>query len=309
MAEWDLNELIADIRARGSIPDDDANFTTDEIRKAATLEMREGVAPVLVRCRTEHLVYRHEQTITAGTAAYRMPTRAMAGSLRDVIVVGSNGSARPPLVAISSDDPRAQAGTSGEPFAYYIRNHHVVLVYAPTASGTLRLPYYARPNKLVLPSTCGVVTSASYTAATGDNEVFVSDPPETLQTDGMAIDLVRGTPGFETLFSGDTNLVEEVSPDVWHYMFVTSEDPGIARGDYVCLPGESPVPQVPVECHGLLAARTAMRLLKSAGDDRWQALREDVKELEANAITLISSRVASGVEQPGGLLCDNPLIT
>lgn len=309
MAEWDTLEFLADVRARGSIPDEDGNFTTAEILKAATLELREGIAPLLVRCRTEHLVYPYEVAVSAGTASYRMPVRAMGGSLRDVFYLSDASSTRPPLGEISADDPRAYSTQQGTPEFYFLRNYAVNLVPVPSSTGILRMPYYARPNKLVLPEECAVVTEAFYSATTGNNEVLAQEPPDTLRTDAMAIEIVRGTPGFETLFNAETSVVEELSPGVWHYIFTTTSNPNVSPGDYICLPGASPVPQAPVETHGLLAARTAMRLLKAAGDDRWQYLKDDVAELEDAVVALISSRVASHMEQPGGLLFNNPLIS
>lgn len=298
MAEWDTTELLSEIKERGSLPDNDARFTSTLLLRSATLELREGVAPLLSASRAEHLVYTHSVPVVSGTAAYRMPPRAIGGSLRNVSFNDSAGNPHR-LRELSSDEVEqiGEITQGGTPYGYYTRNYHVVLVPEPNVSGTLELPYYARPNRLVLPAAVAVVLSTSQLNDTEVELTLTAAAPMAMQT-LTQVDVVRATPGFETLIP--------LGPATWDAAFetvtiatsVAATD--IVAGDYVCTPGDAPVPQVPVELHGLLAVRAARRAVKSVGDDRWQALDADVAELEQKAKDWLAPRVAGQTQQAGG---------
>lgn len=311
MAEYDTTALVEDVRQRGSLPANDLRFTGAKVLAAATLEAREGVAPMLSASRAEHLVYPYSVAVVSGTSTYRMPPRAVGGSLRNVSFLDSANTAIR-LRELSQDEVEL-IGTStnqGTPFGYYTRNYSVVLVPVPNVSGTLQMPYYARPNRLVElaedPTAAGAttITNAAYNTVTFTLVVTATDPPTNLQPPltAVAVDIVRSTPGFETLVAATQPQVfaEETSPGEWTYTISSVlSDPGVVAGDYLCLSGEAPVPQLPVELHGLLAARTARRLIKAVGDDRWQALEADVAELEDMAKRWLAPRVAGQTQQSG----------
>lgn len=315
MADYDTTTLADDVAERGSLPANDLRFTTAKILAAATLELREGVAPMLSVSRAEHLVYPYTAAVVSGTAEYRMPPRAIGGSLRDVEFIGTDNQPHS-LRQLSQDEAEEIGGSNntGTPYAYYTRNYHVRLVPVPNVAGTLSLPYYARPNKLVVAGLAAVSGArATAISTTAYNSVadtllitILGDPPTAIQggvAGAMALDIVRATPGFETLTTtteASTTIVE-ISPNVWTYTLTgVVADPGVVSGDYVCVAGEAPVPQVPVEMHGLLAARAARRLVKATGDARWQDLNADVVELEDKAKSWLSPRVAGDTQQAGG---------
>lgn len=302
MAEFDTTQLLEDVKERGSLPDNDARFTNATLLRAATLELRERLAPMLATSRVEHLVYPYQTAVVSGTAGYRMPPRAVGGTLRNVSFENSAGEPTR-LRELSSDEvEQIRRNTPGTtPYGYYLRNYHVQLVPVPSMAGTLLMPYYARPNRLVLPSEAAVVTSVSYNAGSDTLVLQAVAPPATLQSDGTSIEVVRGTPGFETLTEPQEATISEVVPGTFEYLLGSiSEDPGVAVGDYICLPGEAAVPQAPVEMHGLLAVRTARRVIKAVGDDRWQALDADVAELQEAVRSWLTQRVAGQTQQAGG---------
>lgn len=308
MSEYDTTALVEDVKERASLPDNDLRFTSAKVLSAATKELREGVATMLAETRAEHLVYSYDTAATSGTAAYRMPSRAIGGSLRDVVWVDSGGNAQPPLQQLSSDEPQAIRSSDGTPYAYYVRNYHVVLVPTPNAAGTVRMPYYARPNRLV--ATAAVVVAADVNrTGTAWTVVINGSPPATLENN-TDIDVVRATPGFETLAAGVPATVSLDTPSAGFttYEFTAAADAGIVAGDYICVAGEAPVPQVPVELHGLLAARTARRLLLAVGDENWQALDVMVTELEGKARQMLSPRVSGDTQQAGGSIGSNGLV-
>lgn len=300
MSEWDTTALLSDIKERGSLPDNDLRFTNALILSAATKELREGIAPLLSGSRSEHLVYPYSQAVVSGTAAYRMPPRAVGGSLRDVAFIDSSNRAVR-LYQLSADqiEQIGRTDNTGTPYAYWMQGYKVVLVGVPNVTGTLSTPYYARPNTLVATSAAVACTSASV-VGTAWTLAYLGTPPSGLDTGGIiSVDVVRATPGFETLAENVSCLVTVLGVGQYQYEF-TSEATDIAAGDFICLPGQAPVPQCPVELFGLLASRTARRLLKAVGDDRWQALEADVAELEDKAKAWLAPRVAGDTQQAGG---------
>lgn len=315
MAEWDTDALVEDVKERGSLPANDARFTTAKILASATLELREGVAPLLSASRAEYLVYTYTQSVTSGQAAYRMPSRAVGGTLRNVSWLDSASNPKR-LRELSQDEIETIGATTtgGTPFGYYVRNYHVVLAPVPNVAGSLEMPYYARPNKLVLHGDSSVsgARAVALTNVGGDftNGTFITlytNPPAVLIA-ATSMDIVRATPGFETVASSTSILTENLGGGVYRFTLsglpTAAEEPGalasIVVGDYLCIAGEAPVPQAPVELHGLLAARTARRLVKAVGDDRFAMLSEDVAELEQKARDWLTQRVAGQTQQAGG---------
>lgn len=305
MADCDTLQLAEDVGERGSLPENDLRFSTAKILKAATLELREGVAPLLSVSRAEHLVYPYTVPVTIGTAEYRMPPRAVGGSLRDVVFIGTDGNPQR-MRQLSMDEVEQIGGTdaTGTPDRYYVRGYNVRLVPIPNVTGTLSIPYYARPNKLVLPSQAIPIVEVNENSTTVTLTLEYDDPSALVPFpyNSPFLDVVRATPGFETLIPNGanfspTNLGGGLVTITFNKSELTSQGP--ENGDYVCLPGQSPVPQIPVELHGLLAARTARRLIKATGDDRWQALEADVRELEDMAMNWLAPRVSGDTQQAG----------
>lgn len=284
MAAGDTTELLADVRERGSIGSDDLRFTDAKLLTAATKELREGVAPLLHAARSEHGVYAYSTSVAASTSTVRIPPRALGGGgLREVRWQSASATRSTPLVEVSADRAHEWEEATGTPSNYYVRNASVVLLPTPDAAGTLHMPYYSRPNTLVATSSAWQVTAIAGEEMT----LSAASCPAT-------VDVVRGTPGFETLAS-DT-AVTTVSASVRSFTSTTAAAVGVAVGDWLCTAGESPVVQAPLELHGLLAARTVRRVLKAAGDVRWQDYEADVAELTALAQQWLSPR-NSGASQ------------
>lgn len=305
MSEYDTGALLSDIKERGSLPDNDLRFSDTLLLSSATKELREGIAPMLAAARVEHLVYAYSTPVVVGQAAYRMPSRAAGGTLRDVVYLDASGNPWP-LIALSSDQVRQIGPVSqqGTPTSYYLRNYDVVLVPVPNVGGTLSLPYYARPNRLVAETDVPILTVTNTSGTTW--EITGDQNPPGLGTGTYALDLVRGIPGFETLATSFT--VTEPAPDDWRYVFTLPVGEVATTADYLMLPGTAPVPQCPVELFGLLAVRAARRAIKAVGDERWQSLDADVAELEDKARSWLQSRVSGDTQQAGGQIGGNGLL-
>lgn len=316
MAEYDTTALAEDVKERGSLPANDARFTSAKILAAATLELREGVAPMLSSSRAEYLVYPYTVAVTVNKPNYRMHPRAVGGTLRNVNWLDTALNPKR-LRELSLDEVEKIGATTigGTPYGYYVRNYEVVLVPIPNVAGSVQMPYYARPNRLVLPNleTGGTIIVAVDVGDTISYEVefstsdaadaFVAATSNLGGSGTGTVDAVRATPGFETLAAAATPTTGGINLPTTVFVVLsksemTANDYPVA-GDYIMVSGAAPVPQAPVELHGLLAARTARRLVKAVGDDRYAALSEDVAELEQKARDWLLQRVAGQTQQAG----------
>lgn len=284
MALGDTTELLEDIRARGSIPSADLRFPDAALLRAASLELREGIAPLLHNAKAEHMVYEYSAAVTSGNDTLRMPSRAIGGGgLRDVTWQQSSSDIQISLREVPASEAPAWGNTNGMPTAYYVRNYSIVLLPKPNASGTVYMPYYARPNTLAPVADAfrmdntGLLTSGN-TAFSGTNADAIAP--------GDHVDIIRGSPSFETLATD----VEVIDQNPSYLLLAGNVVLDTAAGDFICATGTSPVVQAPLELNGLLAVRTVRRCLKAVGDERWQDFDADVQELEARAVQWLSPR-------------------
>jgi hypothetical protein len=295
MADFDNAELLTDIRDRGGLPSADLRFTDAKLLAAATRELVDVIAPLLVESQTDRLVYLEDMVVTPGVATYRLPSRAVAGRWQSVGWRGTGDSRWTRLDQVHPQDYYLQSETEqSTPSGFFVRDNAVVLVPTPNRTGTLRLPYYMRAGRLVLPTEAAAVTFTS----PGSNVVEISTASAAYFGASQPVDVVRGTPGFETL---SISVQATFTDNGGNYSVAFDNLPtGIAVGDYICNPGQSPVAQCPVELRALLATRAARRALKSVGEASQAAMLDaDVKELTAVGRALLSPRVDAEAQEWG----------
>lgn len=124
---------------------------------------------------------------------------------------------------------------------------------------------------------------------------------------GSKIDFLQTKPGHKT-YVFDVRVKAVTNPSVGVYVLKVNRSDllvplstgynfpqlvaGIQVGDYVCLAGESIIPQLPPDLHNMLAEKTAARILASLGDQAGLAMANDkIKEMEYRQGTLLNDRV------------------
>lgn len=294
MAEWDNAELLSDIRARGGLPPADLRFTDAKLLAAATIELRDVVTALLVETQTERQVYVSDMAVAPGAAAYRLPSRAVAGRWQSVGWIGQGDSAYTRLRQVHPEAYYLQSTqTQGTPYGFFVRDYKLVLLPTPNAVGTIRIPYYMRPNALTLPSEAATIIEVDT-----NGDVFVSDADASLL--GNTADVIRGTPGFETLAESTTVTQTPAGGGATLIGFPDGLPEGLAAGDYLSAPGQAPVPQCPVEVRGLLATRAARRALFSVNEGQQASMLDaQVAELTDVARNLLSPRVDAEPQEWG----------
>lgn len=263
---WTTDTLIARARlyageptaAEGGMSDADVLLLADD-------EVQTYCFPRLLMAHEEYAVTYSDTTLTAGTAAYTIPSRAHLGRLRDVLFVDTSGNQRS-LSLIDAEELGHAFGastTASEPSGFYLQGKTVCLWPTPSvSSGTLRLKYTRKPATLVATSACALVSGVTpsgsnynCSASTGVPSTWGSS--ET--TDGADPNRTE-----EALFVDVSATSVNLGADTWVY--VAASVTGLAVGMYISLDGESCVPHLPEPLLPWLGIRTAAAIMESRGD-------------------------------------------
>lgn len=283
--DFTTTALLASIKRRGMLPSTSDTLSTSDFLAFATEEMRSYCLPLLVSLDEEYGVSTYTVAISSGTASYLIPARASGDSAR-VVEISNGGSSYAPLTRISPIDQNAYSLTGGVQ-AFFFNDDFVTLVPSPTASSTLRIKYIRRPNALVQATTGSSGAIAVVSAInTGTKTITTTATVPSTYSTSVQFDLIRCKPGFPTLAldqtvttcSGTTIIFQDTLPT------------DLAVGDYVCRAGESPVPQIPVELHPLLAQRTKFACLEALGDQKAGVALQSCERMKKDVLPLLTPR-------------------
>lgn len=270
---WTTTELLAEARSRALAPV--SSSSAPGWQDADLLRMANAEVPVLAKNlrlkKAGMFNVARDTAFTAGTASYRVHTRALHGAAAVIQLVDSNGAVTGFEKWTEPDLEGVTPTTAGTPKAYLWRGNSLVFYPVPdSTSYSYRLVYPRRPNKLVSSATTvvGVVESKSSTQV-----VLTAAAPSTFTT-STPLDFIQAGPPFDSLADDKTPTV--IASDT--LTFTSGDIPSaLAVGDYVCLAEEAPVLQMPVEAFFVLAHRVAMKLAQ--GDSA--LLRDLTRELPA----------------------------
>jgi len=242
-------------------------------------EQRTYLTRLLLSARESYQVATTDLTLVAGTTRYALPSRAVAGGIKQVEEVDASGNLS--LWHPFPEERQTERRTSGGAGDYYLEGNTLVLYEDPLAAGTLRITYFRRMNKLVLEESAGKV--ASFNA--GAKTITLTSAPSAW-SGSQAYDIIQGTPHFSHRTVDATASISGTT-----LTFTAALPTDLAAGDYVALAGETPICQAPLELHDVLVARTAYAWLRAKGDPKAGDFKTVLDELRHDALSLISPRV------------------
>ena len=292
--------LIADIKRRTFMPINQITYTDEDILHFADEEIQVGITPLLMSVREDYFVAYKEDTINSQIRSYAMHPRAIGQKLRDVTVVFNTET---PTTYTEVSIPRIQLEQTknglinGYP-GFYLQANRIYLQQPTTFNGQkLRQYYFLRPSKLVLTiQACQITRVGPDTnlPALAANQVQVNFIPSEFGTDptfSQTVDLNRNVPGFE-IMEMDAQADFNINTLIVTFPSLTSLPEQLEVGDWICLAGETVIPQLPVELHPVLAQRVAVKVLEGAGDStNLQLAQGKLKEAEKSVLGLLSNRV------------------
>lgn len=284
--DYTSTALLASIRRRAALPTATAAGCADsDLLALINEELQSFVVPLIMDLREEYFVAQKSTTMTVGTAAYRIPSRAVGAKLRDVEIVNSAGSVSS-LDRLSQDELWEYPTTSGTPGGFYIQGNNVVVVPPPNAADSLRQTIYRRPNEVKLTTAVGTITAIN----TSTKVVTCSDVPVAFTT-SLLYDLVSGSSGFES-YGIDLAVTARVTGASGTVTFTATLPLDLAIGDHVCIAEQSPVPQIPAEFHPLLSVRVAKKMAQNLGNaNRVNILSEEERSMAERIRSTFAPRV------------------
>lgn len=283
-------ELIEEVRQIAQLPTPDSSASlnpnsevdTDEgILKIANRELRTRLAAEIMDKREEFFVLRQDFPITKQGAKYRIPSRAIGNKLRDLYLIGADGTETAiPLLQPEEIENAIRDG-------FYIENNSVVL-RSNVSAGTLRMKFFVRPNKIVKATRGAKITAITVPAFTTLN--LQSTPTVFGNGTGLTFDLVKGGSPFEHL---NIDIAGSVSGGQFTIVpNVADLSTNLGVGDYVFLSDESNFIQVPEDLSPILTYRVALKCVEAIGDEGAVGrISKSLKELESGIGTLIGPRI------------------
>lgn len=276
MAAYTTSDLVEAVKAIASIPSSQNLFATADFLRFANRAMHKKLIPLVLSTREEYWVKTYDLAITANQAEYAIPQRAIGSKLRDVVLVeGTSETSLPRL------EPENIYSTESGRLGFYLEGTNVVLNPTPDATqDTLRLKHFRRPNKLVATTACGLIESIN----TSLNQVTITSTPTTF-ANGLLVDFVVGNQG------SDWRAIDQAITGVSGTTITFASLPsGLAAGDYVCIAGESCVPQLPFELLPILEDEVA-RMCRQAQGKKDDAADKELEEDKREALKMLTPRV------------------
>lgn len=264
------DDLLTEVREEAMLPDADGRLDSAGILRLASKRMSTAIADLLVSLRQERWVTtQSDTTITSGGASYRVPPRALATGVADVLIVDGSDVYDAPEIS-AEERWRYTDGARGawrSPFGYAWEGDKIVLLPTPQTSGySLRIRYPRQPARLVPTDECVQVKSVTSTTFDANTTVPSTWGPSEI------LDFVRGRMGADVLA---TDVTTTYSAPNFTPATMPSE---LAAGDYACLAGETCVPAIPESVWPVLVAETSLACLRAVGDP------EGIADAERNVI-------------------------
>lgn len=292
-----VDSLLPTLRLLPLMPAVQALFTDDNLLTIMNFEMDSKIMPMIDNQAEEYGVYLDDIAYSNSVTVYPMPSRALAGKLRSVSFVDPNGNeVRIPRLRVEDIMSNVNAtGLAINPalWGFYLQNNKVVTYLSSVNGGssafpTLRLRYIRQPSTLVLSSACGEVTAIS------GNDVTVDALPSTFTT-SVTYDLISNSPQlFESYID---NVTCSAINTMTKTMTLSSVPARLAIGDWVCLTGQSPIPQIPYNPgFQLLLQLSAAKCLEIHGDTQgFNVAMSQAADMKNYFISVLTPRVDGNV--------------
>lgn len=291
-----VDSLLPMLRLLPLMPSVQALFTDDDLVNIMNFEMDSKIVPMMDNQAEEYGVYLFDIAYSNTVTQYDMPTRAMAGKLRAVSFVDPNSNeVRIPRLRVEDIMSNVNAtGLAINPalWGFYLQNNKVITYLSSVNGGssafpTLRLRYLRQPNTLVLSSACGEITAIS------GNVVTVDAIPTTFTT-SVTYDLISNVPQMFVSYGDDLTITSIVGLNITFSATVSSK---LQVGDWVCLAGQSPIPQIPWNPgFQLLLQLSAAKCLEIHGDTQgFNVAMSQAADMKNYFISVLTPRVDANV--------------
>ena len=277
-ANYTTTGFLASVKRRVMLATQTETFDDADILAIATEELQSYVFPFLMSVREEYAVASVDIAFTSATAFYELPELAAGDKARDILIQRDDKYWQ--LDRIEPERIQDHPATDNQPYGFAFIGSKIQLIPAPQTSGVVRIKYLHRPGWLIPIASAAAITSVSGTTV----GLSANLPNSALNS---RISVVSGRSPYYTIGSG--TIATNTSPTSKVLSF-DAQVAGAEVGDYLCYIGESPIPQVPVELHPLLVARTVYAMYVAQGDGRAAEAKENCDRLQRSLLTVLTPR-------------------
>lgn len=286
------SELIASIKRRASIPENQSTFTSADFLEFATEELVLGIVPHIMSVHEDYFLYEEETPLVPNQTEYAIPSRAIGNKLRDVQWKHSPGNISE-LTRIGVGERFAEYDVRSETNLkkFYVKNNKIA--FAPpidfNVSGDLIFIYYIRPSSLVLEERVGIIQGIN-DLGNGTTEIVLDAIPDNFNT-SITYDFYKAESPSSILNKDLT--ASAIGVATRSITFNTDDIPTELKvGDHLAQACEASIPQIPSELHPMLAQMVACRILESIGDTQGlQNALVKLKQMETAAGILVDNRI------------------
>lgn len=287
------DKLIKSVKRRAFMPTSQATFTDEDFLEILNEEIDTSLMPYVIEKHEEYMVYSVDLP-KSDNNRYEIPYRAIANKLRDVCIVDTNSNIRE-LSRISLEDISDFQNTYGRMHnsVFYVENNEIVLLDTSLSStDKIRMYFYMRPSSLVLMEDVGKITSIDFNSGIISVDNFPAD-----FTSLPTMDFV-GNKTPNKIKAWDIEPIS-VNQNAKFIVFDPSDLPeSLLVGDYICFSEQSPVPQIPLELHPLLAQKAAIYCLESMNDtEGLNNANAKLQKMELSLGNVIDDRVEGAAQK------------
>ena len=286
--------FLAGVKRRISVPDNQALLTDADILALSNDVVRARMIPLFVSSRSDYFVQTIEISMTKNLAEYRVPSRSLARSLRDLKIKDLGGDIRDVQLLALEDAHFFPNGDQAHSF--HFQNDNVVLVPTPQTTGTSLLFFYeVPPGEMVLSSAVATVSSVD----TDTGVITISGTIPSTFTTSTALDIIDKSSGHDLKVLDSTPTAVGASTITVPTADLSTSGPSVVvAGDHVALAGETPIYRLPLESHPLCESLTCQRVLHTIGDHEGaRALKDDVEDETETLRKLIEPRIRGETEK------------
>lgn len=262
---YNSDKLIELFKINANIPNNSKVLTNEQILDKINQEITSTVIPLFNKLKADY--FSKETVLVANSKnKYRTPERAIHNVINSVFKKTPNGS-RLTLALLEESElgKMNQSGMTGAS-AYWIEGNYIVPVPA-TNTDILYCSYPCRPNKLVALDKTATITDVS-----GKTVTFAVKP--SLFTNDSKYDVVTHKSGSECIYI-DLTVASSTSTTITFNEDITD----LVVGDYLCLAGETPVPNLPEESHNYILCAVVVNFLQTQPDpDQLKIAQEELKK-------------------------------
>ncbi len=261
--DYTVDRLISSIKRRITLPDAQNLYQDPDLIDFMSDELGSTIIPLIHSVQQEFFVVKHDVQLVQNQTNYKIPIRGAANGLRLVTLLDQNNNEidypllRPENTA-SSYNWLSPFSTSTL-YGFYMEDDHIVMFPNSVVTNPvnkIRFRFERQPNQLCLVSDAAQVTNIA------GNVITVNHIPTDWGT-SLQFDWINGSIAFQS--KGDDLAITNI--DTMASTITVTDIPADASiGDWFCLAGTSPIPQIPYQMFPFLAQIVANLCMAGMAD-------------------------------------------